>query len=164
MDQQQTLPVIGKYCKNDTSSSNIQQNLIDNFYKAISYICNDYFYSYNLYKQDVALLKSMNLTSYRFSISWPRIIPQVSILSKMFCHKICSTTLEGCNFQLCCCEINIQGIGKINQKGLDYYHSLIDELLDADIIPAVTLYHWDLPQVLFFLIKILINFIYSNNI
>ena len=28
MDQQQTLPVIGKYCKNDTSSSNIQQNLI----------------------------------------------------------------------------------------------------------------------------------------
>ena len=79
MDQQQTLPVIGKYCKNDTSSSNIQQNL-DNFYKAISYICNDYFYSYNLYKQDVALLKSMNLTSYRFSISWPRVIPQVSRL------------------------------------------------------------------------------------
>ena len=77
MDQQQTLPVIGKYCKNDTSSSNIQQN---NFYKAISYICNDYFYSYNLYKQDVALLKSMNLTSYRFSISWPRVIPQVSRL------------------------------------------------------------------------------------
>jgi len=29
--------------------------------------------SYHRYKEDVALLKDSNLTSYRFSISWPRI-------------------------------------------------------------------------------------------
>src|SRR5438477_7853875 len=29
--------------------------------------------SYHRYKEDVALLKALNLTSYRFSISWPRI-------------------------------------------------------------------------------------------
>ncbi len=29
--------------------------------------------SYNLYKEDIALAKSLNLGSYRFSISWPRI-------------------------------------------------------------------------------------------
>jgi beta-glucosidase len=29
--------------------------------------------SYHRYKEDVALLKELNLTSYRFSISWPRI-------------------------------------------------------------------------------------------
>src|SRR5208282_5078147 len=31
--------------------------------------------AYHLYPQDIALLKSLNLKSYRFSISWPRIQP-----------------------------------------------------------------------------------------
>jgi beta-glucosidase len=31
--------------------------------------------SYHRYKEDIALLKALNLTSYRFSISWPRILP-----------------------------------------------------------------------------------------
>lgn len=31
---------------------------------------------YHLYKDDVALMKEMGLKSYRFSISWPRIVPE----------------------------------------------------------------------------------------
>ncbi|MBY0358573.1 MAG: beta-glucosidase [Candidatus Obscuribacterales bacterium] len=31
---------------------------------------------YNRYKQDVALLKKLNLHAYRFSIAWPRVFPQ----------------------------------------------------------------------------------------
>lgn len=41
-----------------------------------------------------------------------------------------------------------QGIGQINQKGLDFYHRVIDKTLELGLEPWITLYHWDLPQAL----------------
>ncbi|HKY54902.1 MAG TPA: family 1 glycosylhydrolase, partial [Anaerolineales bacterium] len=76
-------------------------------------VANDH---YRLWKKDIRLMKQIGLKAYRFSTSWPRILPK--------------------------------GRGKINQKGLDFYSKLVDGLLAADIIPFITLYHWDLPQAL----------------
>ncbi len=70
---------------------------------------------YHLWQQDLELLKNLGVDSYRFSISWPRILP---------------TGKENTP----------------NQKGLDFYSCLVDALLEKDIIPFVTLNHWDIPQ------------------
>lgn len=45
-------------------------------------------------------------------------------------------------------RIKPEGTGKINQKGVDFYHRVIDRTLELGLQPWVTLYHWDLPQCL----------------
>ncbi|KAE8618487.1 hypothetical protein XENTR_v10009398 [Xenopus tropicalis] len=71
---------------------------------------------YNKVKEDFELLKELKVSHYRFSLSWPRIIPT-----------------------------GIQAEG-INEKGIKYYNDLINILLQNKITPLVTLYYWDLPQ------------------
>lgn len=40
------------------------------------------------------------------------------------------------------------GQAPLNQKGVDFYHRLLDSLLSHGITPWVTLFHWDWPQAL----------------
>jgi beta-glucosidase len=49
-------------------------------------------------------------------------------------------------FSLSWSRILPNGIGTINQKGLDFYHNVIDCCIANGIEPFITLYHWDLPQ------------------
>ncbi|KAL0728898.1 hypothetical protein Bca4012_024991 [Brassica carinata] len=74
--------------------------------------------SYTRWKKDVEIMGELNATGYRFSLAWSRIIPKGKVSRG------------------------------VNQGGLDYYHSLIDALLEKNITPFVTLFHWDLPQTL----------------
>jgi beta-glucosidase len=71
---------------------------------------------YHRYSDDIALMRELGLDAFRFSIAWPRILPQ--------------------------------GRGRVNAAGLDFYDRLVDELLGNGIVPYVTLFHWDTPQVL----------------
>src|SRR2546423_14173505 len=40
------------------------------------------------------------------------------------------------------------GSGPVNAPGIAFYDRLVDALLARGIEPAVTLFHWDLPQAL----------------
>lgn len=70
---------------------------------------------YHRYEEDLDILQSLGVKSYRFSVAWPRIFPDR---------------------------------GKLEQHGLDFYRKLIEGLQKRGIKPAITLYHWDLPQYL----------------
>jgi beta-glucosidase len=45
-------------------------------------------------------------------------------------------------------RIQPDGRGAPDQRGLDFYRRLTDELHEHGIAPCLTLYHWDLPQAL----------------
>jgi len=51
-------------------------------------------------------------------------------------------------FSLSWSRVLPEGVGRINPKGLDFYDRLIDKLLENNITPWTTLYHWDLPLAL----------------
>ncbi|WP_137131470.1 GH1 family beta-glucosidase [Rhizobium sp. FY34] len=71
---------------------------------------------YNRLDADLDLIKDMGVEAYRFSIAWPRIIPE--------------------------------GVGRINELGLDFYDRLVDGCKARGIKTYATLYHWDLPLAL----------------
>ena len=71
---------------------------------------------YHRWQEDIQIMQNLGIGAYRFSISWPRVLPA--------------------------------GRKYVNQVGLDFYSRLVDTLIAANIVPFVTLYHWDLPQAL----------------
>ncbi len=56
--------------------------------------------------------------------------------------------LEAYRFSVSWSRVLPTGRGIVNQKGLSFYERLVDGLLERNIVPWLTLYHWDLPQAL----------------
>ncbi|XVE64323.1 hypothetical protein DITRI_Ditri07aG0092300 [Diplodiscus trichospermus] len=73
---------------------------------------------YHRYKDDIKLMKKIGLDSFRFSISWSRILPKGKLS------------------------------GGVNPAGVQFYNNLIDKLLANGLMPFVTLIHFDHPQAL----------------
>tara|TARA_R110002033_G_scaffold171062_1_gene215501 strand:+ start:23987 stop:25351 length:1365 start_codon:yes stop_codon:yes gene_type:complete len=71
---------------------------------------------YHNYEEDILLMKTMNISNFRFSLSWSRLLPD--------------------------------GVGAVSEKGVEFYNNVINYCLENGITPWVTVYHWDLPQVL----------------
>jgi len=71
---------------------------------------------YRLMEEDVKRMADLGLKAYRFSICWPRVLPD--------------GTLKG----------------GVNRVGIGFYERLCKSLLNNGIEPVATLYHWDLPS------------------
>ena len=56
--------------------------------------------------------------------------------------------LDAYRFSISWSRVLPLGTGEVNERGLDFYRALVDELLSAGIRPVITLYHWDLPAAL----------------
>ena len=56
--------------------------------------------------------------------------------------------LRAYRFSVAWTRVLPDGAGPVNQAGLAFYDRLVDRLLEADIAPSMTLYHWDLPDAL----------------
>ena len=56
--------------------------------------------------------------------------------------------IQAYRFSISWARVIPDGDGEINEKGLQYYSDLVDELLKNGIEPLITLYHWDLPSAL----------------
>ena len=65
------------------------------------------------WEEDLQLVSDAGFDAYRFSFSWPRLMPD--------------------------------GNQSLNQKGISFYDELIDKMLELDLKPFGTFYHWDLP-------------------
>jgi beta-glucosidase len=78
---------------------------------ANGYIAADH---YHRMKEDIKYLGDLGAKVYRFSVSWPRIIPDCT--------------------------------GKVNEKGIQFYRDMIDEITKNGALPVLTLFHWDTPQ------------------
>jgi beta-glucosidase len=59
-----------------------------------------------------------------------------------------SLKLNAYRFSISWSRVFPNGIGPVNQPGLDFYDRLVDGLLEAGIQPLPTLFHYDLPQAL----------------
>lgn len=57
--------------------------------------------------------------------------------------------LDAYRFSISWSRVLPEGRGAVNQKGLDYYKRLIDTLIEDEIRPFITLYHWDMPYSLY---------------
>ena len=53
--------------------------------------------------------------------------------------------LKAYRFSVSWARIYPNGSGEVNQKGIDFYNNLINELIKHNIEPILTIYHWDLP-------------------
>ncbi len=56
--------------------------------------------------------------------------------------------LDSYRFSTSWARVMPEGRGQVNPEGLDFYDRLVDGLLERDIKPYATLYHWELPSAL----------------
>ncbi|KAE9038246.1 hypothetical protein PR003_g5993 [Phytophthora rubi] len=80
-------------------------------------VADDFFHRY---PSDLKMMADDGLQSFRFSVSWSRVMTWNPATRRMM----------------------------PNPPGIAFYHDLIDEMAKNKLVPILTIYHWDLPSAL----------------
>lgn len=105
--------------------------------------------SYHKVDEDVAILKQLKVTHYRFSISWPRVLPKgtteyINEAGLNYYNRLVDALLAA-NIQPHVCGNLCHNLKEIAKETNGNYSLKLSLVF---LCHQITLYHWDLPQAL----------------
>lgn len=126
------------------------------YYKKLSSFPNNFLWgaSISAYQAEGASNEDGKLPSIIDKYNHPEHVANFEVASDFYHHYkediqlLAKMGLKAFRFSIAWTRIMTFDNQRVNKKGIDFYHAVIDECIKNNIEPIVTMYHFDLPYIL----------------